>query len=104
MQNVDMKRGDAFGYSNEITEDDGITPITGMAETMKSQIRDRNDNLICELTITESEEIPGTYLFVADGTDDWLVGTLYTDIQFMLNGKPKSTPTIAINVGRDITK
>jgi len=105
MASINMKRGDSFGFSNEIFEDDGTTKIIGIASNLKCQIRDRYDVLVDELEITESIELPGTYLFRAGPTSEWAVGPLYSDIQYTVNGLVASTlENIVINVERDVTR
>ena len=84
MASINMKRGDSFGFSNEIFEDDGTTKIIGIASNLKCQIRDRYDVLVDELEITESIELPGTYLFRAGPTSEWAVGPLYSDIRLRM--------------------
>ena len=103
MQNVSIKRGDTFGFSNAITEDDGVTAITGIASELKCQIRNRNDELIEELTITESTETPGTYFFVAGDTSEWAIATYKMDIQRTSADTTTSTETILINIEKDVT-
>ena len=103
MQTVSIKRGDTFGFSNAITEDDGVTAITGIASELKCQIRNRNDELIEELTITESTETPGTYVFLAGDTSEWAITTYKMDIQRISAGTTTSTETIFINIEKDVT-
>ena len=104
MQNVSIKRGDTFGFSNAITEDDGVTAITGIASELKCQIRNRNDELIEELTITESTETPGTYVFLAGDTSEWAISTYKMDIQRTSADTTTSTETILINLEKDVTR
>ena len=102
MKNVSIKRGDTFGFSNAITEDDGVTAITGIASELKCQIR-KNDELIEELTITESTETPGTYVFLAGDTSEWAITAYEMDIQRTSADTTTSTETILINIEKDVT-
>ena len=102
MKNVSIKRGDTFGFSNAITEDDGVTAITGIASELKCQIR-KNDELIEELTITESTETPGTYVFLAGDTSEWAITAYEMDIQRTSADTTTSTETILINIKKDVT-
>lgn len=103
MKNVSIKRGDTFGFSNAITEDDGVTAITGIASELKCQIR-KNDELIEELTITESTETPGTYIFLAGDTSEWAITAYEMDIQRTSADTTTSTETILINIEKDVTR
>ena len=103
MQNVSLKRGDTFGFSAAITEDDGVTAITGIASELRCQVRNINDELIEELTITESTETPGTYVFLAGDTSECAITAYEMDIQRTSADTTTSTETISINIEKDVT-
>ena len=97
-----LKRGETFAFYANITDDDG-TPVTGLADKLRSQIRTSLDKLVVELMITETQ-VPGQYLFEAGPTDTWPIGTLYIDIRKYNGGRIISSPTFRIICEREITK
>lgn len=97
-----LKRGETFAFYANIT-DDGGAPVIGLADKLRSQIRTSLDELVAELTVTETQ-VPGQYLFEAGPTDTWPVGTLYIDIRKYNGGRITSSPTFRIVVEREVTK
>lgn len=68
---------------------------------LRSQIRTSDDTLIAELDVTEAD---GRYVFKADSTDGWPIGTLYMDIRKEEDGETAISPTIKITVAKEVTK
>ena len=97
-----IKRGETFAFYANIT-DDGGAPVIGLADKLRSQIRTSIDELVTELTVTESQ-VPGQYLFEAGPTDTWPVSTLYIDIRKDNNGRKTSSPTFKIICEKEVTK
>lgn len=97
-----IKPGDTFAFYANI-EDDAGTPLAGLADTMKCQIRNSIDELIADVGITETQ-IPGQYLFEVQDTTLWPVGVLYTDIRFANGDRVKLTETLKIKIVKEVTK
>lgn len=97
-----QKRGDYFSFfaalTNELNE-----PIIITADLIASQIRDSRGNLIDDLDVSLTNT-PGQYLVEKDDTTGWPLGTLEIDLEFLLNTKPKSTPTFTVLIVRDVTQ
>lgn len=99
---VKLKRGDTFAFTSTFTDGAGL-PLTGIANKLRSQIRNVDDILIKELDITETE-VDGTYLFQVLDTKDFPIEQLKFDIQYTgFDGVIDSTPTYIIKVEEDIT-
>jgi hypothetical protein len=97
-----FKRGDTFSFIAAIASTSG-TPLTGAANNLLCQVRNKGDKLYSTLTITEITP-PGSYLFLTNDTLDWPCGTdLYLDIQYTANGIVTSSETIIIPVEKDVT-
>jgi hypothetical protein len=104
MQRLDpIKRGDSLGFYAVLTDESGL-PVPGIAANLKSQVRDNQDVLVADLTITEDATIPGKYLLQCSDTSNWPVGTMLLDIQWSNNGIVTSTDTIQLPVQKDVTK
>lgn len=104
---ISIKRGDTFAFMANITNEEG-NPLIKDAVNLKSQIRDKHDNLISELTITATET-PGQYLFVSPSTEDWPAfawgeNMLQMDIEINVEGQIASSDTIDIEVIKDVTR
>lgn len=97
-----IKRGETFAFYANITDDAG-TPISGMADKLRSQVRNSLDELIAELTVSETQ-VSGQYLFETGPTDAWPVGDLYIDIRKDNGGRITSSPTFKIIVEREVTR
>ena len=90
-----IKQGDTFEYI--------ATWAGAKVDELKSQIRNKDDELIDEVVI-EDTDVPGQFRLSVSNTNEWTVGTLYTDIQRTADGVIKSTPTMNFNVTKDVTK
>ena len=97
-----IKQGDTFKIIATLNDTDG-NPLIGIADKLKSQVRSSLNVLYADLDITETDEA-GKYLLQSE-TDDWVVGTLYMDIQYTDgDDNVTSSPTIQIEVEKDVTK
>lgn len=102
------KRGDDWSLVGVYKENDVGVDITNY--TIRSQLRDANMSLVCELTVTKSNQIttPGGFvLSIPAGTDTsiWPTGNLQSDIEFVPpGGKKKSTETFLVPVVEEVTK
>lgn len=90
-----IKQGDTFSYS--------ATWEGAALEELKSQIRNSLGKLISDVLI-ESTETPGTFLLSVTDTNNWPVGTLFTDIQRTADGVCVSTDTMTFTVIKDVTQ
>jgi len=101
---VTIKRGDTLSFiirrTNELDQ-----PQTGVANKLKSQIRDKEENLIASFIITETDE-PGDYLFLvpAEKTRLFQIGTYFFDVEFTDNDIVSSSETALIRVVKDYTQ
>ena len=96
-----LKRGETFEFFAIITDAAG-TPMVGVAEKFRCQIRTGAERLIAELGIEETDTL-GEYHFSTDSTDTWPIGTLLVDIRITSNGKIKSSDTYQILVQKEVT-
>jgi len=101
-----IKRGDTFAFYANITDELGEPLVTDIIN-LKSQIRDKGNVLVEELTIATTE-IEGQYLFTALNTVDWLAlgyngRNLMMDIEMNIGGIITSSETIEIEVTKDVT-
>ena len=96
-----FKRGDTFGIVVEMTLEE--EPIVFDIENLRSQVRTRNNKLIAELEIEATEE-DHVFLFKKHDTNDWPIGHLYMDIEINDGDFTTSSPTIEIEILRDVTR
>lgn len=102
------KRGDDWSLVGVYKENGVGVNITNF--TIRSQLRDANLNLVCELTVTKSNQTttPGGFvLSIPVGTDTttWPTGNLQSDIEFVpAGGRKKSTETFLVPVVEEVTK
>jgi hypothetical protein len=99
-----IKQGETFGKTFTIL-DDG-TPITGIADRLKAQVRDGGGNLQANMVIAETSTA-GNYTMVADhATDDWPVSTaLYFDMVYTTDdGQKIPSDTVIIRVEKKVTQ
>lgn len=57
---VKLKRGDTFAFTADFADAADI-PMTGITDRLRSQIRDSNNKLIAEMTVTETDTPGQTY-------------------------------------------
>jgi len=102
------KRGDDWSLVGVYKENDVGVDITNY--TIRSQLRDANMNLVCELTVTKSNQTttPGGFVLsipAGSDTSTWPIGLLVSDIEFLPpGGKKKSTETFQVPVVDEVTK
>jgi hypothetical protein len=92
-----IKRGDSFDFHIDISVPEGSTLIVSRA-----QVRDSEKLLFAELVIATTD-VPNRYLLSAVSTEMWTVGELYSDVEYLINGRKLSSPTITITVEEDFT-
>jgi hypothetical protein len=101
MSNISLpnphKRGDTFRCSAQL-------PIEIQSEDMKCQIRDASGRLVSDVTIIPTSD-PMLFELVVKDTKHWPIGTIYADIECVINGDIKSSEgLIEITVVRDVTQ
>lgn len=98
-----VKVGDTFSIVAKVKKSDR-TPLIGAVADLKSQVRDINDVLISELSISENGD--GLYTLTTIDTSNWTVGQLYFDIQYHndMTNETTSTETMIIKVVKDVTR
>ena len=101
---ISVKRGDTLSFVVKRRNTDG-SPMTGDASKLRSQLRDKSDNLQGEFIITETD-ILGDYLFVvpATVTKNWAIGSLFFDVEFKDGDIVSSSATSEIKVTKDVTR
>lgn len=101
---ITWKRGDSFEVDCVYKDADG-TPLDLDGITITSQFR-MKDVLISDAEITiGSPTTSGAFRVVVADTDEWPVGALAWDIEYLLaGGSIISTETVLINVLRDVTR
>lgn len=98
------KRGDSFSFTAVITDSETEDPIIGAEANLACDGRYTFDgDVIAAMTITETAT-PGTYLFTAGATDNWIPGlTISFDIEYTSSGVVSSSETLTLIVEEDYT-
>ena len=99
---ISIKRGDTLRLFIRLTDSDD-NPIDIDVENIRSQIRDTAGNLIDEFKVEKTSEL-GQYKFTTEGTSEYPITTLESDIEFIINNTIKSSNTFMIKVIRDVTR
>lgn len=101
---ITFKRGDTLSLI--ITRrDDSDNPLTGEADRLFAQIRNANDVLITNMTISETATLGDYELSVsASTTKNFPIGELYFDIEYRDTNLVWSTETYSIFVEKDVTR
>jgi hypothetical protein len=101
---ITHKRGDTFLY-DAVLRQSKSGPVIDLTDwTIASMIRDGEDVLIEELTVTVTNAALGEYSIRVDDTTAWPVGTAYWDIQYTdSNDIIRSTDTMNLNIIEDVT-
>lgn len=98
-----IKRGDSFAFI-AVMLDVNDQPLIEIESFLKAEVRDKNETLIAELTVSATE-VPGEYKFSIKDTTSWPVGQyVYTDIQYTDDDVISSSDTMKILVERDVTR
>jgi hypothetical protein len=98
------KRGDTFQYDCVVREKKNGPPVDITSWTIRSQLRDLRDRLLCEFTITILNAAEGRYRLSAGDTTDWAPGAAAMDIEYRdAGGVVHSTETMAVTVLKDET-
>jgi len=103
MTQVTHKRGDTLRIVCQLTDDDGdAINLAGLS--IASQIRQSNDRVVADLTVTVLDAADGKFELSAV-TDEWPTGRHLCDIEYtQANGDVFSTVTFDFLVVRDITR
>ena len=103
MDSLSLKRGDTFFFYMDLALADN-TPLVVTVDKLKCQIREVNNELVDTMVI-ETTSTDGRYLFTADAenTLTYPLNTLYLDVKIN-DGIVTSTPTIPVEVDKDVTK
>jgi len=96
------KRGDSFVLTLELFDYNDV-PLTLDVDSLKSQVRAKNNRLIDEVLITQTETA-GLYIFQVQDTTEWPIADLYMDVKIIKTDGISSTDTLVIPVVRDITR
>lgn len=101
---ITHKRGDTFLFSAALRASK-TGPATDVTDwDITSMIRDAEDVLIDEITVTVTDAANGAYALRVDDTTAWPIGTAYWDIQYIDDsGIIRSTETIQVQIIEDIT-
>ena len=99
----ECKIGDTFSFYANIKDPRTNLPLIGKASKLKSQIRDHLDNLMGDLTITETTT-QGQYFLSTNATTDWDIGICNIDIRYEENGIRSSTDTFQVTIIPSVTK
>lgn len=103
MQTVTLKRGDTFIPTCTYLNTAGVPTAYGpLGITIKSQVRSPNGALVGELTVTAGTGV-GEFVLESGNTQNWPVGSLRWDIQFLQGSHVFSTVTAAVEVSDDVT-
>lgn len=101
---VQHKRGDTFLFIAVLRETK-TGPVIDLTDwTIASMVRDADDVLVDQVTVTVTDAANGAYSLRVDDTTAWPVGTTYWDIQYTdADSIIRSTETIALQIIEDIT-
>ncbi len=99
------KRGDTFALASSVENEGVAVDITNW--TIESQVRQVDDTLVQNLTVTVTDAANGLFTISATAleTESWPVANLFCDIEFTeVSGEVNSTETFTISVQKDITR
>lgn len=98
-----IKRGDTFVVEATLAQDGQPQDMTGWS--IRSQVR-RGNRLVAELAVEYVDRASGVFrLSVPEGTSDWPIDTLRSDIEYtMPGGQIASTETFEFECVEDVTR
>lgn len=100
-----FKRGNTFDMSGLATvyvNGVKVTDFTGW--TGASQIRTRQDVLVCDLTFEWLDTAGNMRIYCPGSTQAWPIGTALIDVEFTdPSGRVVSTDTAILDIGQDVT-
>lgn len=103
LKQITLKHGATLANSFSIT--DGLTPISGIANQIKAQVRDSAGALLSTLVIAETATA-GEYTMVSpDSTESWPLAGAYLDFKYTtIDGIIISSETLFIRMVREVTQ
>ncbi|KMO87157.1 hypothetical protein AB840_03740 [Megasphaera cerevisiae DSM 20462] len=103
LKQITLKQGATL--ANSFSIQDGSTPITGIANQLKAQVRDSAGALLSTLVIAETATA-GTYTMVSpDSTENWPLAGAYLDFKYTTtDGIIISSETLFIRMVREVTQ
>lgn len=99
-----VKRGDTVAFSLELM--DGDSPVTGVAASLKCQIREKENSkssLLGQFDVVENHDNPGVYSFLFEGDTRSWPSKVYFDIEWESDGTISSSDSFLIKIKEDIT-
>ncbi|MHA6262481.1 hypothetical protein ACXYMO_04705 [Arenibacterium sp. CAU 1754] len=102
-----IKRGDTFTFSGNVSATvNGVPQSDFTGWTATSQLRQKNGNLVADLSVTWLDASAGLVKVEhAGSTDNWPLGDIDMDIQFTApGGEIVSTDTVTFEVVSDVTR
>jgi hypothetical protein len=101
---VRHKRGDTFQYEATLRDGSGVA-ISLAGWTIKSQVRDRDGDLLSAAVVTVTNAAAGEYQVVIADTRHWPIRAVNWDIEYKDSSNVvRSTETITVNVIQDVTE
>lgn len=101
---ISHKRGATFSRNISV-KSDGEVPSDFASWVIASQIRDKSNKLVSQLTVTRTDNANGIFTLSDSSTADWPVCVLYCDIRYTLpSTEVIHTETFEINVLRSVTQ
>jgi hypothetical protein len=97
------KRGDTFVLTAQYCNDNG-TPASLVGYSIKSQLRDKGDNLVHEFVINVTDAALGKFSFDPVNTNQWPLGPLVMDIQYTFDNVVVSTDKIELDIVKKVTR
>ena len=103
LKQITLKQGATLANSFSIQA--GSSPITGIANQIKAQVRDGAGTLLSTLVIAETATA-GTYTMVSpDSTENWPLAGVYLDFKYTAtDGIVISSETLFIRIVREVTQ
>jgi len=103
MNKLKLKRGDTFFFYMDLALANG-DPLIVTIDKLKCQIREINDTLVDTMDV-QTTQTSGRYLFTASSekTLSYPIKDLQLDVKIN-DGIVTSTPTVLVEVDKDVTK
>ncbi|HWO99761.1 MAG TPA: hypothetical protein VNL74_03955 [Methylococcus sp.] len=105
MASLELKRGDSLVLDCTARESVRGPAIDLSGWTIRSQIRDRRDALLADLSAAILDAAAGSFRLTGPATSTWAPGSYRMDIEYTdPGGRVVSTETLEVRVIEDVTR
>lgn len=101
---ITHKRGDTLSPTCNYYEADGKTPASLVGVTIRSQIRDADDNLVHAFVVQVTDAAAGEYVLGGLNTATLALGDYLWDIEYSQNGAIDHTDTVQLKLVKTVTQ